>query len=41
MSNDIEDIDELFEEYFDEDLRKWFSKDHPMVIGKELTQRVM
>ena len=29
MSNDIEDIDELFEEYFDEDLRKWFSKDHP------------
>ena len=29
MSNDIEDIDELFEEYFDEDLRQWFSKDHP------------
>ena len=29
MSNDMEDIDELFEEYFDEDLRKWFSKDHP------------
>ena len=29
MSNDIENIDELFEEYFDEDLRKWFSKDHP------------
>ena len=29
MSNDIEDIDELFEEYFDEDLRQWFLKDHP------------
>ena len=29
MSNDIEDIDELFEDTFEEDLRKWFSKDHP------------
>ena len=34
MSNDIEDIDELFEEYFDEDLRKWFPKIAHMRLEK-------
>jgi nicotinamide mononucleotide adenylyltransferase/adenylate kinase family enzyme len=29
MSNNIKGIDELFEDTFEEDLRKWFSKDHP------------
>ena len=39
MSNDIEDIDELFEEYFDEDLRKWFSKDHPQGDWKRVDSK--
>ena len=39
MSNDIQDIDELFEEYFDEDLRKWFSKDHPQGDWKRVDSK--
>jgi nicotinamide mononucleotide adenylyltransferase len=39
MSNDIETIDELFEDYFDEDLRKWFSKDHPTGDWKRIDSK--
>ena len=39
MSNDIQDIDDLFEEYFDEDLRKWFSKDHPQGDWKRVDSK--
>ena len=39
MSNDIKDIDELFEDYFDEDLRNWFSKDHPQGDWKRVDSK--
>ena len=39
MSNDIKDIDEIFEDYFDEDLRKWFSKDHPTGDWKRIDSK--
>jgi len=39
MSNDMKDIDELFEDTFDEDLRQWFSKDHPQGDWKRIDSK--
>ena len=36
MSNNIKDIDDLFEDTFSEDLRKWFSKDDPQGDWKRI-----
>lgn len=39
MSNNIKDIDDLFEDAFSEDLRKWFSKDDPQGDWKRIDSK--